>query len=103
MAFSNVRPCYNLAPIEVQVCYRFGAQRHSWSPQVPGDFMSRDARERATVLDECLAEWADDEGYAVERCSWELLTELPEGLEENEGAGWGEEYTGNGKYRYRGR
>lgn len=105
MAFSNVRSCPdNRPPVELSVTYRFGNQVWSpWPVFAPGDFFERGARERAFVLDEALAEWADGEGLAPERCSWELLTELPEELEEADLPGWGETYQGQGKYGYRGR
>lgn len=104
MPFSNVRPCPDNRPVvELLVCFRFGNERNPWPVFAPGDFFERDAAERAIVLDESLAEWAEDQGYAPEHCTWELLTELPEGLEEADLPGWGESYAGNGKYGYQGR
>lgn len=102
MSFSNVRPCRDNRPdLILSVYFRFGRQPELWSPAVPGDFWERDADERAVVLDECLAEWAEGSGYVVERCSWELLTELPEGLEEAEEATGGSE--GSSQLRWQGR
>lgn len=104
MGFSNVRPCPDNRPVvELAVCFRFGSQRNEWPVFAPGDFFERSPRERATVLDESLEEWAEDQGYAPSHCSWELLTELPEEVEEADAPGLGEPYTGHGEYGYRGR
>jgi len=104
MAYSNVRPCPDNRPVvELSVCFRFGTERNPWPVFAPGDFFERDAAERALVLDESLEEWADAQGYTPERCSWELLTDLSEQLEEAELPGWGESYGGHRKYGYPGR